>query len=187
MGKKRRWRFKLSLTNIILLFFSVVVNFAGGWLSKTFSLPFWLDSIGTIFAGSLLGPIAGGIVGALSSCIIAAADPVVLVYAVVNVSIGVIVGSFYLENVTELFQILCTATIISLVSILISTPLNLAFYDGYMGNVWGDALFEMLVQSGNGRVLGSILGEALVDIPDKVLSMFLVAGMIRVWQGWGKE
>lgn len=182
MERKRRWTFQISFLNIIVLIFSVLVNLAGGWLNNSCSLPFWLDSIGTIYAGSLLGPIAGGLVGILSSCVNAVADPTALAYAVTSMSVGIVVGMFHLENVTELFQIFCTAAIVAVVSILISTPINLMLHDGYMGNIWGDALFEMLVQSGNGRVLSSALGEALVDIPDKVISLLLSTGLIRIWR-----
>ena len=59
-----------------------------------------------------------------------------LIYALVNIVIGVIVGILYPEDMTDLFQILCIAAIVAIVAIVISTPINLVLYRGYTGNKW---------------------------------------------------
>lgn len=181
MVKKRHWTFQISLTNIVLLILAFIINLLGDWISEVFKLPFWLDAIGTIFAASLLGPIAGGLVGGISGCVGAVMTSVTVIYALTNILVGIIVGIFYPEDETDIFQILCTGAIAAIVGVVVSTPVNLIFYQGYMKNLWGNALFEMLLQNGNGRAFSSVLGEALVDIPDKVISVFLAAGTARIW------
>lgn len=184
MNQKRRWRFPLSLINIILLLLSIAVNLCGTWVSYTFSLPFWLNSIGTILVAGLLGPLAGALAGGVSGCLGALITSLPVFYALTSILVGVIAGIFYPEGETDIFQIVCTGAIAAIAAVIISSPLNLIFNHGYMKNLWGDALFEMMMQNGNGRVFSSVLGEALVDIPDKVISVFLAAGLARIWSGF---
>ena len=66
MGQKGRWIFQLSFSNIFLLIVAFLINILGNWLAETFSLPFCLDAVGTVFAAGLLGPLAGGLVGGVS-------------------------------------------------------------------------------------------------------------------------
>lgn len=181
MNQKGRWTFRLSFSNIFLLIVAFLINVLGKWLATTFSLPFWLDAVGTVFAAGLLGPLAGGLVGGISGSVCAMMTSVSLLYALINIVIGVIVGILYPEDTTDLFQILCTAAIVAIVAIVVSTPINLLLYHGYTGNKWGDALFDMLQQSGNSRIFSSALGQALVDFPDKVISFFLATGVAKVW------
>lgn len=181
MNQKGRWTFRLSFSNILLLIVAVVINILGNWLAEIFYLPFWLDAVGTVFVAGLLGPLAGGLVGGVSGSVCAFMTSASLLYVLINIVIGVIVGILYPEDTKDLFQIMCTAAIVSIVSIIISTPINLILYHGYTGNRWGDALFDMLQQSGNSRLSSSLLGQALVDFPDKMISFLLATGAVKIW------
>lgn len=181
MHKKGRWFFKLSFSNIFLILIGILINFVGYWIGEIFSLPFWLDSVGTILTASLLGPLAGGIAGGIGGAICTIAASKTLLYALVNIIVGIIVGLLLPEDTADLFQVLCTAAIVAIVSIVVATPINLFVRHGYTGNIWGDALFDMLRQDGNGKVFCAVLGEALVDFPDKVISFFLATGLTKVW------
>ena len=157
MNQKRQWVFRLSLPNIILLIAAIVINLFGNWLSECLLLPFWLDSIGTIFAAGILGPFAGGLAGGISGCMNAALASASAAYAITGILVAAIVA------------------------VLASTPINIICYSGYTRNLWGDALIDMMLQSGNSRIFSAVLGEALVDIPDKVISVFLAAGAAKIW------
>lgn len=181
MNQKRPWAFRLSFANILLLAVAIVINIFGNWISGIFMLPFRLDMIGTIFAAGLLGPFAGGIVGGLSGCISAVVFSTSIAYAVAGILVGIVVGIIYPEDTLDIFQILCTSAIAAIIAVLASTPINLISCDGYTRNLWGDALVDMMMQSGNSMIFSSVLGEALVDIPDKVISVFFAAGAAKVW------
>ena len=63
---------------------------------------------------------------------------------------------------------------------VISTPLNLLIYAGKTGNVWGDTLMDMLSTDIKVQVINTFLGEAFVDIPDKVVSFLIAFGLIKL-------
>lgn len=181
MNQKRQWVFRLSLPNIILLIAAVVINLFGNWISECLLLPFWLDTIGTIFAAGILGPFAGGLVGGISGCMNAALASASAAYAITGILVGIVVGFSYPGDVSDLFQTLCAGAIAAIVAVLASAPINIICYSGYTRNLWGDALIDMMLQSGNSRIFSAVLGEALVDIPDKVISVFLAAGAAKIW------
>ena len=57
------------------------------------------------------------------------------------------------------------------VAVVISTPLNVLFWGGTTGNVWGDALFAATQSAGMPVFLGSLLDEVVVDVPDKIITL----------------
>lgn len=180
MSQKRRWTFKLSFLNILILLTALLVNVFGNYIAETFRLPFWLDSVGTILAAGILGPLGGALAGSVSGviCTVMASEP--FLYVLVNVLIAVIVGVFYPGDTSDSFQLLCAAAIVAIMAIVFSVPINLAMRNGYIGNIWGDALFDMLWQDGNSRLFCTILGQSLIDFPDKVISFFLATGITKL-------
>ena len=67
-----------------------------------------------------------------------------------------------------------TAVVGGCAAVLISTPLNIMFWGGTTGNVWGDALFAVTQKAGMPVALGSFLDELVVDVPDKLLTVIVV-------------
>jgi len=57
----------LNSTALALIPIAIAINIAGGQLVKTLGLPIYLDSIGTVLTGALLGPWIGLITGILSN------------------------------------------------------------------------------------------------------------------------
>ena len=63
--------------------------------------------------------------------------------------------------------------IIALVSAIISTPLNVIFYGGQTGVVWGDALFAGLVAHSTPVWIASFIDEFVLDLLDKIVVGYL--------------
>jgi len=81
--------------NIILMALAIAINIAIGQLVTVLKLPIYLDSIGTVLVGALLGPWAGALTGVLASLIWgllgnAYAAP----YFIVALAIGALAGIF---------------------------------------------------------------------------------------------
>jgi MFS family permease len=81
--------------NIILMALAIAINIAIGQLVTVLKLPIYLDSIGTVLVGALLGPWAGALTGLLASLIWgllgnAYAAP----YFIVALVIGALAGIF---------------------------------------------------------------------------------------------
>lgn len=153
----------------------------GSYLTDLTSAPFWLNSIGTTFCSCLLGPICGSFVGILSYIICHIMTPTMWLYALISIPMSFCISILYQQTkFRDLFQLLCTAMLAAVTSIACSIPLNLYLFNGRIDNIWGNALFDMLTQTGNSNFFGSFFGQAFVDIPDKVLSLLITFFLLNL-------
>lgn len=186
MRKKVVWEKKIILSLIIQVILCVGLNLAGYMIAKGFHLPFWFDSVGTVVMAATGGPIPGAIVGGLTNGFLTIFGWEYLAYGIVNILVGIVVGITYPEDLTDYFQIVSTAAITALVVILVASVLNVLFYGGYCGNIWGDALYDMLDQGGSSKISCVLLSESFVDFPDKTLTLLIASGLMR-WMDWVKR
>ena len=84
----------LNSTALALIPLAIAINIAGGQLVKTLRLPIYLDSIGTVLTGALLGPWIGLITGILSNAIwtLSGLDQFAWSFALVAGVIGLMAG-----------------------------------------------------------------------------------------------
>lgn len=186
MKKEVVWEKKRILSLLVQIILCVGLNLLGHAVAKGFRLPFWFDSIGTVVMAATSGPIPGAVVGGLTNGFLSMLGREYLAYALVNILVGIVVGISYPDDLTDYFQIVSTAAMTALVVILVSSLLNVMFYDGYCGNLWGDALYDMLEQGGSSKFSCVLLSEGFVDFPDKTLTLLFASGLIR-WLDWVKR
>ena len=177
--KKIPWLFAPTPVNLMLILLGVIVNLIGRFFAGSYTLPFWLDTVGTLIVAIQLGPVAGAFTGLMFNAILGLVNPDSFWYLFVNAGVGFAVGFFYpRRKERDTFLVAATSVIAGVVAVFLSTPINLIFFDGYTANVWGDGLYDMLSKDIHVPLICSILGEAFVDIPDKALSMLLAIGII---------
>ena len=173
---------KLNAACIVLIPACIGINYLGKLFASVLKLPLWLDSIGTCIGAVLGGPIIGGICGAANNLIYSftTGDSITLVYALTSLGIGVAVGIMArLGRMKKLSGAVLTACVAGFVAVLISTPLNILFWGGTTGNLWGDAVFAWSQASGLPVALGSFLDEVIVDVPDKLITLLIVFAIIK--------
>lgn len=173
---------KLNAACIVLIPACIGINYLGKLFASVLKLPLWLDSIGTCIGAVLGGPIIGGICGAANNLIygFTTGDSITLVYALTSLGIGVAVGIMArLGRMKKLSGAVLTACVAGFVTVLISTPLNILFWGGTTGNLWGDAVFAWSQASGLPVALGSFLDEVIVDVPDKLITLLIVFAIIK--------
>lgn len=168
---------KLNAITIVLIPACIGINYLGKLFASVLKLPLWLDSIGTCLGACLGGPIIGAICGAANNLIYGATtgDSITLVYALTSLFIGLGVGVMARLGFMETFpKSLLTACVGGLCAVVVSTPLNVIFWGGTTGNVWGDALFTASQAAKMPVWLGSLLDEVVVDVPDKLITLIIV-------------
>lgn len=173
---------KLNAACIVLIPACIGINYLGKLFASVLKLPLWLDSIGTCIGAVLGGPIIGGICGAANNLIygFTTGDSITLVYALTSLGIGVAVGIMArLGRMKKLSGAVLTACVAGFVAVLISTPLNILFWGGTTGNLWGDAVFAWSQASGLPVALGSFLDEVIVDVPDKLITLLIVFAIFK--------
>ena len=174
----------------LFVFFCILLNYCGGLVAEHFSLPLWLDSFGTVLAGTLAGPFCGGAVG-LTGCLIQSIsyDPLSAAYGLTGMTLGIIVGlSARKKRLETLFGTMTVSSSASLVSVAIAVPLNLLFRGGGTGNLWGDGVMASLIERGWPILAAEIVGPFYLDFPDKVLTLlvlYLVLRLVRKLRGKG--
>ena len=142
-----------------------------------YKLPLSLDAIGTCIGAVLGGPIIGGLCGAINNLVygLIIGDNITIIYLFTSLGIGIAAGIMARLGFMKSFpKSLLTACAAGFAAVVISTPLNVIFWGGTTGNVWGDALFAV-TQANNMPVwLGSFLDEVVVDVPDKLITVIVV-------------
>ena len=171
------------LKTMLIVFGCIFVNFLGRHIADVYSIPLWLDCFGTVFAAYVLGPVSGAIGGATGNLIYSFWNPPSLAYGLTSIFIGVSVGlAARRKYFDSFFGATSLAGGVTIGSVLISTVLNIAFYDGQTGNVWGDGVKEYLEVSNVSSFIACATGELYIDFLDKlatVLSLFYLIKIVR--------
>ena len=173
---KSLWSLKFNTATLVLIPAAIGINYLGKLFAGVLKLPLWLDAIGTCLAAVLAGPIVGAICGAANNIIYGLTmDPISTVYAITNVAIGLTVGIMAHKGFMKNIKLsLLTAIVTGLVAVVVSTPLNIVFWGGTTGNVWGDAVYAWAIANNLPVFFASFIDEIIVDLPDKIAVLLIV-------------
>jgi len=163
----------LGSVGLVLIMGSLGLNFAGHAIAVTFHLPVFLDSTGTVLAGVVAGPWVGGSVGFISNLVSSnTIDPIAAPYGIVSFAVGFAAGlSRYLNwqkraNGWVALWLVCAA-----IAAVMSLPINFIVNGGRSGVGSGDSIYAALYGAHLPRVLAAFIGEAVVDFPDKLITV----------------
>ena len=171
------WSLKFNTAALVLIPAAVGINYIGKLFAGVLKLPLWLDSIGTCLAG----PVVGAIAGAANNLIYGLTmDPISTVYALSQAALGIVVGLMsYYGRMKNLRGTILTGVLAGLAAVIVSTPLNMMFWGGTTGNLWGDIVYAGALSQGLPAWIASTADEIVVDLPDKIVVLLLVAGLYR--------
>lgn len=175
MSNKSMWSLKLSTAAIVLIPAAIGINYLGKLFAGLLKLPLWLDAIGTVLASMLAGPIIGAASGIINNLIYGiTVDPISTVYAITSGAIGLVVGIMaYKGWIANIKKAIVIGLVVGLVAAIISTPLNMIFWGGQTGNIWGDAFYAFLLSNDLPIWLASFGNSIVVDVPDKVFTVII--------------
>jgi energy-coupling factor transport system substrate-specific component len=174
---------KKNFKKLLFIILCILINFTGRKTADHYSLPLWLDSIGTVWASYMLGPVCGSIVGITGNILHAFQNPVSCIYALTSLSIGVSVGCFAKYHFFDSFFWTTSVTaFVAVISTLISTVLNIIFYHGMTSNIWGDGVIGYLSENGFPRIVCYFVGQFYIDFLDKLITLlflYLMFALVR--------
>lgn len=181
MQNQNMWSFRFSTASLVLIPAAVGINYIGKLFAGVLKLPLWLDAIGTVLASMLAGPIIGAIAGAVNNIIYGlTVDPISFVYGLTSLFIGLVAGVMaYKGWIASWGKAVVVGLAVGITAVIVSTPLNVIYWGGQTGNVWGDALFAAIMAQGGSIWLASFLDELVVDLPDKVLTVLASYAIFR--------
>ena len=166
-------KFSLDSVGVVLILACLGLNFAGHAIAVTFGLPLFLDSTGTVLAGVVAGPWVGGSVGFISNLVSSnTVDPIAAPYGIVSFVVGFAAGlARYLSWQKRATGWIALWLVIVAIASLVSTPLNFLMSSGKSGVALGDSIYAALNGAHLPRILAAFVGEAAVDLPDKLLTV----------------
>lgn len=173
--KKSMWSLKLSTASLVLIPAAIGINYIGKLIASLLKLPLWLDSIGTVLAAMVAGPIVGALSGVINNIIYGfTLDPVSFAYAFTSLFLGLVTGILaYKGWIRSVGKAIGIGVVAALVAAVVSTPLNIMFWGGQTGNIWGDGLFTLLLANHYPEWISSFLDEFVVDLPDKIITVLI--------------
>ena len=185
-------RRKLGTYQICLIALAIVMNVIGGQIALALRLPIYLDSIGTIMIGALLGPWCGLIPGLLGGLIMAfTGDIYSLYFAPVGMIVGFMSGLAHtgfsglrgganISTVKDAAIMIGRAFVISLPGTVVSAFICTVLFGGVTSS--GSAILVQFLAAKTplGLTASIVLVQFLTDFCDRAVSLALVMAMVRV-------
>ena len=175
---------KFSTNKLCLLALCSVINLIGGHIALLFRLPVYLDSLGTVFAAALMGPLSGMIPGIISNLIGGVTtDIYALYYLPVQMITGGIAGLLFqkisFHERKRLIKILLGAGIISIPGTVISSSITAIVFGGITSS--GSTLVvQLLHHLGLGLTASVCIVQGLTDYADRAIVLALTVALLAV-------
>ena len=168
----------------MIVFYTVLallLDLSGRIMAEKLMLPIWCDSIGTFLMAYVAGPVCGGVVGFTNNIIYGIFVEQQSVYCVLGTLIGVAVGYLSKKKVFETqFKTMTLGMGLAVFSTFIAVIINVLLYDGTCGNIWGDQVMLLCMDSGFPKYISYLLGQFCVEFLDKLICVEIVFWLIKV-------
>lgn len=180
MEKKHSIKDDFSMLALLIIPIAVAVNFVGGQLASVLKLPFYLDTIGTIFAAMLCGPWVGGVAGVLTNIVTGIANPVNFAFIPVNLLAGLVTGYLARKNMfSTWWKWIISIVIMAATSIISSAPIVVLVFGGVTGS--GTSLITATAMAAGANIWAAFFGtEGIFTVLDRIISFFISFFVIRV-------
>ena len=158
----------------------IVLNIVGAFIALNLRLPVYLDSIGTVLSGALLGPVYGVATGVLGSFISGITfDVYSLYYAPVQILTGLMAGWMFRTKWLRGYRLPIGGLALSLPTSIASAAIT-AFLFGGITSAGSSYLVVLMSKLGMNLTLSCFLVQVLTDYADKLIAVLLVAAVLKV-------
>ncbi len=180
---------KITSAQLCALAVLAVVNIIGANLALMLRLPLYLDSIGTMAAGALFGPLWGMVPGAASALLNGVTtDPYALYYLPVQLITGALAGVAFQkikivqDRKLHLARLFPAAIFVSLPGTVVSASVT-AFLFGGITSSGSTILVQLLHGMGLNMTASVCAVQALTDYLDRFACLALAAVLVRALPG----
>lgn len=181
---------RLTVQQLCLIALAIVINVVGGQIALALHLPIYLDSIGTILIGVLLGPWFGLIPGLLGGLIMTVTGDIYsLFFAPVGMILGFVTGWVFRkysllssgrQGWKAVAGILGRAMMITIPATIVSASICALAFGGITSS-GSTVLIQLLALRTPLNMTESVLVvQLLTDYADRAVSLLLVTALLRV-------
>ena len=162
----------------LIVCIGIFLNLLGRVVSDMWQLPLWLDTVGTCITAYYTNVYGAVVSAVLVNVIVGFSNPITFAYVLVGALLALLLRFFVKKGyLDELTPAMMSSFGLGVVTVVAATPLDLLFYQGRTGNLWGDALYDMLHFQGFPPLVCTLADECILNIIDKqfcVLIAFLI-------------
>ena len=173
-------RKKMTVNQMVLIALAACINTAGGQAALALRLPVYLDSIGTILAGILLGPVYGMLPNLLSGILMGmTTDIYSLYFAPVGMVTGFMAG-LASRRMPELMgrvrglRLFLAAALITVPGTIVSSLICAGLFGGITSS-GSTVLVQLLSHTPLGMTASIFLVQVITDLADRTVSLFLAS------------
>lgn len=157
----------------------IVLNIVGAFIALNLRLPIYLDSVGTVLSGALLGPVYGVATGVLGSLISGITfDIYSLYYAPVQILTGLMAGWMFRTKWLSGWRLPLGGLVVSLPTSIASAVIT-AFLFGGITSSGSSYLVILMSNLGMNLTLSCFLVQVLTDYADKLIAVLLVTAALK--------
>lgn len=171
---------KIKVRTITLLALCIALNVVGSNIALMLRLPVYLDSIGTVLAAAVSGPIGGVLAGGITAVFNGTTtDPYALFYAPVQLLTGLIAGILYRRVKPGTWRSnWWMALVISLPGTIVSTLITVGLFHGITSS-GSSMLVQVLLGTGISKTAAVFLVQVGTDYLDRFITVYVVALVYR--------
>lgn len=159
---------------------AVVINLIGGQIALLLRLPIYLDSIGTMFIGAVLGPIYGMVPNLLSGIIFGmTTDIYSLYYAPVGMIVGLMAGIAFKKRSSNKLYMLVMALIITIPGTILSSMIT-AFLFGGITSSGSTIIVQLLAKTPLGLTGACFIVQFVTDYIDRIIGVVVVCYLLKI-------
>ncbi len=174
-------RKEFSTITLVLIPVAIAINIAVGQLVLALKLPLYLDSIGTVLVGVLVGPWAGALTGFLANFVwtLSGLFPQAIAWSGVAAIIGALAGVFGREGwVKTPGKSALAGLITGVIAAILSAPIAAYVFGGVTG-AGTDAVVGMFRAAGL-DALGANIGQGIVSEPIDKIGTYLIVWAVMM-------
>lgn len=166
----------------------IVLNVVGAYIAMSFSIPFYMDSIGTILVAGLLGPKYAMITGVLGSFTSGLTfDVYSFYYAPVQLLTGFFAGMIYNTPFLKGKWMPMGSILVGVPTSIVSAIITAALFNGITSGS-SSTIVLILNKAGLNLVLSILLVQLITDYTDKLLAVYFTRLIIergKLKEKWG--
>ena len=169
----------ISVYRLCLIGMAVVMNAAGAQLALTLRLPVYLDSIGTVMAGAMLGPVYGMMPSLLSGLVLGMTiDIYSLYFAPAGMLVGLMSGLVWKMHLAEKRRMWLAAMLVAVPGTFVSSAICAVVFGGITSS-GSMVLVQLLARTPLGMTASIFLVQIATEYADRLISIFFVTVLLR--------
>jgi len=177
---------EFSTTSIVLIAVAIAINIGVGQVPRLVGLPLYLDSVGTVLVGVLIGPWAGAVTGFMANTVwtLSGLFPQAVAWAGVAAIIGALAGVFGRAGWVKVWWRAALAGLITgVIAALLSAPIAAYVFGGVTGNAGTDVIVGAFRAAGFDALFSNIAQGTMSDPLDKMVTYLVVWAVMLALPG----